>query len=262
MFGRALRDQRGAALGWGAVMFFYAVLIAAAFPTMAKVKALAEFTQNLPPLFRAFLGEEVLSYTSFEGFLSLEFFSMTQLLLAFFGALVGSAIIANELDKKTIEVLLAQPVRRRDVVWQKYLVLVIYMVAIAAAAFVGLIATAAWVGVRFNARPLALAMFGDVVVGIFFSSVFLVVSCVMADRQKAMILSSGVVLITYIIRIVSALTEKISFLASVSPFHYVDASRIIAHDSLAGTPLLQLAALSLAIAVGAVWYFERRDIAV
>ena len=120
---KTLRDQRGSILAWGLGLAAAASANVLFFPTMQAMPGMLEFLDNLPPAFKAMVGD-VRAMVQLEGFLRIKLFDPLPLLLAIFIVPRGAALIAGEIELKSIDLLMARPVPRWRVAAGKFLALV------------------------------------------------------------------------------------------------------------------------------------------
>jgi putative exporter of polyketide antibiotics len=129
---KTLRDARGTAIGIGLITAAIAVLDLAVYPSYKE--SLASF--EVPEAFKGFLGEAT-DISSPAGFLTAEFFSWVPLLLVTLAIVAGTAAFAGEEGAGTLDLLLAQPVKRWRVVVEKTAALTIAVVLCALAGLAG-----------------------------------------------------------------------------------------------------------------------------
>ena len=87
------------------------------YPSISTNDALQDYIDAFDPDLLAIFGfTEMIDMTSGAGYLSAEMFSlMVPLLLIIFAISLGASAIAGEEDKRTIEILLSEPVSRQRV---------------------------------------------------------------------------------------------------------------------------------------------------
>ena len=111
---KSLRDQRWQVIGFGLALGLMASLVVFLWPSYKDDLALIE----LPPAIQALIGND-LSIGTAAGFINAQFFTWTPALLIVYAITQGTGAIAGEETAGTLDMLLAQPVRRRSMVLAK-----------------------------------------------------------------------------------------------------------------------------------------------
>ena len=108
----AFRELRMAVVWWGLGVGIALVLTLALWPVISE--EYSAMITELPEGWVTFFGEA--SLDTVEGYLTAQFFGYAPLVLGVFAILAGSAALAGEESQGTLDLLLAQPVRRRRLV--------------------------------------------------------------------------------------------------------------------------------------------------
>lgn len=107
------KEQRNSIIYYALGLLAYTWLLLGMFPSMQKTN-LEELTKNMPEdMMKFFGGDNFMSYSKIEGFLSLEYLSFFFILIICFylGSSAGSAI-AGAIEKRIIDFDLSQPISR------------------------------------------------------------------------------------------------------------------------------------------------------
>lgn len=213
--------------------------------------------KEYPPALKSLFGiDDLLSPA---GFLKAELFSlMVPLLVLVFAVGRGAAAIAGEEERRTMDVLLALPVRRRRVVLEKGAGLAIEVVALSAALFVGLVLGSLVAGMDIPIANLAAASAATAALGLAFGGLAIAIGAATGSRGLAVGASSGVGAVTYLSNGLADLVDWLEPLQPASPFYlYFDRNPLT--EGL-GWGALVLALAAVALAGAAAWGFERRDV--
>jgi ABC-2 type transport system permease protein len=226
-------------------------------------KGLEQFFKMFPESMRKAFGMDRLDLTTVLGYFGTEVHLMIILFGAMYAVLLSSSLLSKEENDKTVEFLLSRPVTRAELVTQKLLAFVIYVLA-----FTGVTWGASYVAMQlygkasFGARPFWLlgAMTFLVVLTIaalgFFASVFV-------TRNRAVYSASlGFVLGLYALQIVADVSEKARFLRFVTPFKWASAADILPTGKLDPLYLGITVAVLVASVAGSYFAYGRKDIAV
>ena len=258
IFERALHEQRRALYGWSAGLALLALLMAALYPTVRDNPGLATLHESYPEALRSLFG--IADLTTGTGYLRAEIFSlMGPLLLVILAVLWGSDLTAGEEERHTIDVLLANPVSRRRVVFEKWVAMVLG-VGVAAAAL-GVVIGAGGPLVRLHVGSVALtaAVLSSWLLAVLFGSLALAVGAATGRRGLARGVVAAAAVAAYLL---SSLPELVSWLRPLRPlspwYHALGVDPL--GSGLQGLHLLVLVVLvGLCAAVGAA-AFARRDL--
>ena len=128
---QTLRDRRRSLLWWTLGLSALIALNIAFYPSLRDDPALSDYGKDLPESLRAlFAGGEV-NITSAVGYLNSQVYAlMAPMLLLIFAISAGAAAVAGEEERGTLDLLLAQPLRRRSYVMQRFLALGVLVAAL------------------------------------------------------------------------------------------------------------------------------------
>jgi len=192
-----------------------------------------------------------------------EAYFMTALFGAMYAAILGSGLLAKEEDDKTIEFLLAKPVSRTQVILEKAMTWVIYMVS-----FNVVIGLVSWLGFQvfamgdYSRTTLFWMLAGPLFLHLFFAGLGFLTALFFTRRKSSLSMSIGVVLGLYFVNTAAVLSEKFAFLGWFTPFKYMDAGDIFVDGSI--NPLYALGLLTISGAFVAITWalYQHRDITV
>jgi ABC-2 type transport system permease protein len=258
LLGKALREQRRAALGWGAAAIGLAATYAAIYPSIVESQsALDQYMQNLPAAFRELFGTD---YSSPAGYLRAEFFSslgVLVFLLLSIGA--GARAIGGEEEVGTLELLLALPVRRRAVLLSK-------LAAIAAASAV--VAIVLWValatlGPVFDLGVPALDLGAGILMlwllGLAFGAIALAVGAATGRRSTALVVTGVLAAVSYLVNLFGPVVDALGPVRPLSLFRwYLDPDPLA--TGIHAVSVLVLVGVGAAATLAGLVAFERRDV--
>jgi ABC-2 type transport system permease protein len=140
IFKHTLSRSRGAILGWGLTILLIGMLMVTFFDSIAENAAQFEQLMDIyPPEMVAFFSESgAFDFTSPEGFLSIEFFSFTPLILGVFAILMGSGLLAADEERGVLDLLAAQPVSRSAIFFGRLLSFLVSLTLILALGYTGI----------------------------------------------------------------------------------------------------------------------------
>ncbi|MCL5411231.1 MAG: ABC transporter permease [Patescibacteria group bacterium] len=214
---KVLRDYKFSILLFGFGTAAYGASMVAIFPSIqTSANDLMSYMDKMPSAFREAFGMSINSFSTLEGYLSMEYFSMIWIfILVAFTIAFASQAIAGEIDKGTMETLLSQPISRTKIILSKSLVWIFLILLIISGTFIGVFVTAIIANIK--VEYLGFLIFGGVALtffwsfyglGMFFSSVFY-------DRSKAIFAPLAIFLAMYLLDILSKLYDQ------VDKFHFL-----------------------------------------
>lgn len=256
-----IKKEMTVALCYAMALALFGYLIVVIFPTIAKIQALKDYIEMMPPFLKAFIGQDVIEFTKLEGFLSVEFFNTTWLLITgVFTCMFASAIVVEETERKTLEILLSTPLRRTRFVIEKFAGFVTLLAVVTAASFAGIYLGALRIGEKLDAAlyfHVCIAGFACMTaiggIGLFFS-------CISNEQRRASSLSLVFFFTLYLFNLIATLLEQYPVLKYFSLFHYYDASVIFARGSVSAVDTLILAAVFAVMFFASLFHFQRKDI--
>jgi len=220
--------------------------------------------QNYPEgLLKAFNVDMTAFSTSFNAFLAAENFSfMWPILAIMIGIGYGSASIAGEIEKGTIEIMLAMPVSRLKIFFSKYLagIFGITIFTVLSITSIYLLATAFSVESSLGG-VLAMTALGLLFAGAIFSLTMLF-STLFSEKGKASMSVLGIILPMYALNLVASLQENLNGLKYLSFFYYFDANNALLNNTITGTTLIIFGLTIIGTTITAAVRFMKRDVAI
>ena len=182
-------------------------------------------------------------------------------ILATFAVINGTGLLAGEEGAGTLEILLAQPIRRRGVFLQKLLALAAATAAIHLLSALGFLLSAPFVDLRDEIGPLELfaAMFSVAPFALCCVALSVLAAAITPARGLAAGLMTITVIMSYLFNALANLVAGLDWVRYLSPFFYSDAQRVLTSGVTWWHQALLLAAAGVA-AVLALLAFERREI--
>lgn len=257
VYDRAVFEQRRGIIGWVTGMAFFCLVMLAMFPTIHANASFSKLIEAYPEALRKLF--DISDYTTGPGYLRTEVFSfMAPLLITIYAILQGSDLLAGEEERRTIDLLLANPVSRRRVVMEKWLALVTGVAALSVVLELLLGLVGPLFRLHLGWRPLSAEVLGTALFALFGGTFAMAWGAGTGARGPARGVSAAVTVAMYLL---SALAQLVSALGS---FEWAS----LWYHALGGDPLttgfhywhLGVVALSIAVLLAAaVLLFDRRD---
>lgn len=201
--------------------------------------------------------------TSFAGFMNMELYQIFWvLILGVLVAYVAGSLISEELEAKTIDMLLSNPVSRTKVVLEKFFGLVPMILIVNFAVMGTVYGLAPIVGESIEFYNLLLTHLVSIPYFLSIVGIGVLVSTFIDKKMKASITAMGIVVAMYVIESLSLLAPEVEDMGLMSIAHYFDPSELLINgelDVLDPIILAIVTAVSLSIAVV---HFEERDLEV
>lgn len=257
------KNQRGIILGMCGFGFFFHFIFTAMLAT-SEIRALADgMYQLIPPMFRSMAGFG--ESASLLGSRLIAFgynHPASLLMLMFIPISASSRYVTAELENHTVDILLTryQPRYRLILTVMVFSVagIVVLFFSMAFGSFFG-----RWVfGLQEEFSIISILRL--VGTGILFysaiSSVVIMISVTSKERGKTVALSSGIMLLFYVLDAIARLWNKAAFLKKVSLFNFYRPGDIVGGNYPFDTAILVLSAISIIFFLLAIYIFRRRDL--
>ncbi len=256
-----LKEQRNSVLIYILSLMGYAVLMISMFPTLQKMD-LQALIANYPEEIARFFGDSgMLSYGTIEGFLSMEFLSLFFILIISFyiGSSAGSAI-AGQIEKKTMDFNLSQPISRTKMVLSEAVTATFYsaLITILISSVILLLCKILDIAIStqgLGAFTLVATLFIWAIygIGIFFSSF-------LKSKISVTLLTVGFTMGSYIFLSLTRIIDKLKDLDILSIFYLYNPEKILKTGSVQVYHLEILFGIFLVGLIGSIVIFNAKDI--
>ncbi|MCA9913363.1 MAG: ABC transporter permease subunit [Anaerolineae bacterium] len=247
-------------LGWGIGLSMFSALYVGVYPSFAD--QMAAFAQVE---FYKLLGMDL---ASFAGYIASIVIQILPIILGVNVIMLATGTLAGEEDNGTLELVVAMPLHRWQIVAMKtaalLIVILLIMLVFGAGSALVLAVVEATTDVVIDTTPMQLygALLGayPLMVAIFGISLFL--GTFMPSRRSAMSLMIFIYIASYVINSVGNLVESLHWLRTLSLFSYVNTTVTVfteGHDVGKSLILLAVGAVFFGLAL---WSFAGRNITV
>ncbi|MCL1918432.1 MAG: ABC transporter permease [Peptococcaceae bacterium] len=214
---------------WAVVLASYAFSVIYIFPNnnsnMSEVVSLLEV---LPEAFNAMLGQAIFSGTV-DGWMQMNFYSMLGLIMAFYTILTVCTIVTREIDTRTIEYTLSQPISRATLILIRFLVFALSTLVIMLTAFVSEWGTYIYYGYDMDITVHFLLYANFFVTNLMIGGIILLISVFMTNYNRLLMIGIAVVLALYVLTIaIQAMNaDPEPFVKYISPFSYMQSDSLL-----------------------------------
>ena len=247
MIKRELKINLKSFIIWSSILIGIFLLVFLMYPSIVNgenAKALDEMIQMFPQELLIAFNMDISSMDSAFGWLKTEGFVFVLLIIGIYSGVMGSSILLKEESDKTIEYLNSLPIKRSKIVFTKMISGLIYILAmillITIFNYCGLLLSG-----DFNHKQYWLLsitpIFSSLV--IYFGCLF--ISTFAKKTRKMFGISLSIVMISYLLQMLSSLSETTEFLKYFSVFTLADIRSVIVNETI--KPIMIIISCTLTI---------------
>ncbi len=263
VFRKTIWDRRRGYIWWVLGMAAITGITVAFWPTLQRdSEVLAQLLDNLPEGMMSLFGaEDAGAFLTGPGYVNSRVFaSVGSFIAIFFAVSMGTAAIAGEEDRRTMDVLLANPIPRDRVVLESFGAMALLTSVLAAVVWATLALTNPLFDIGLPLTGITAASIGMSLLALSFGSLALMIGALTGQRSLTVGIASGVTIATFFINGLAPLIDSIAWTQKLTPFYW-----LLDHNPLKNGLSWQLSvllAMTLLCVAVAVWGFRRRDVAV
>jgi len=263
---RTIKDRKWSILVYILAGVLFVWMYVGMFPTFSDKKE--EFKQVMdayPESIMETFGvkDAAAIFDNIENFIATENYSfLWPIMLIALAVSLGGYSIAGEIERKTIETLLSEPISRLRLFWAKYiagLVLILFFVIITV---LSLIPLCELHNVEYNTMSHITMLGLGSLFGWAIFSITTLFSALFNEKSKPYFFSVGILILMYALNIVASLKDNLSDLKYGSFFYYFDSTRALLDQTITWEALLIFGGISVVTTIAAAIIFDRRNITV
>jgi ABC-2 type transport system permease protein len=258
---KTLRDQRQGLFWWFIGVTALGLVTVLLYPSIGAAPEMERLLDELPPVAQVFIGD-IVDITSPTGYLNSQLFIlMVPLLFIIYTIGQGSGAIAGEEHAGTMDLLLANPVPRWQVVIEKYSAQVAGAAVIALANWTGIVIGAVIVEMEISLFRIFEATLAALMLSYTFGAFALMLGSATGKRGLSIGVAAGIGVVTYLLNGFALIIDWLEPYRILSPFYFYSGSDPLVNglDVIHTLILIALAAVLLLVAVAT---FDRRDVQV
>jgi ABC-2 type transport system permease protein len=250
-------EHQGLLFVTAALMFFVmGVMIGPMFTLIDD--ALGSMVDQFPDVLLAMFGGGDMSTP--EGWYQMETFGMmAPIAITVVTVAIGAGALAGEEQRRTMGLLLANPVPRSRVVIEKSWAMVLYAFVVGFATFAGVAVGSLLGGLGMNIGNIAATSLLVTLIGLVFGSLSLALSAGTGRVKVAVYGTVGIALVFYILNAFLTFNDSLAGYAKWSPFYYYLSSDPLVNGMHWGHGAI-LAGLTAGLIALSVVLFQRRDL--
>lgn len=253
-----LKQSRVSFLIWTGVIGLMVILVVILFPEFKGEMDMFNSIFESMGAFTAAFGLDYLNMGELIGYYAIEIGSTLGIGGALYAALIAIQALSGEEDQGSADFLLTHPISRVQVVFEKWLHILLRVISLNAIIFTLAIGSMALINEPIPWRELIMLHLAYLLTQIQTAAIAYALSAFF--RRRNIGLGLGIALLLYFLSIIAKLTTNLDFLNYLTPYGYSDPVYILKNDSL-NIPLVILGLVITLIALAiAHWQYKRKDI--
>lgn len=245
MFKRELKINLKSFIIWTSILMGLFLIVFLIYPSIvnsANMEMIDEMMKMFPEEMLKAFNMDISTIDSAFGWLKTEGFVFVLLITGIYSGILGSNILLKEESDKTIEYLNSVPVTRKNIVLNKILCGLFYIILMIAVIgvfnFIGLSLSG-----EFDKKSYILLSITPLFSSIVIFAICLFLSTFTHKTKKTLGISLGIVFASYFLNVISEMGESTEFLKYISIFTLADIRNVIVNVSI--NPLMVLLAICI-----------------
>lgn len=241
------------------VMFLVVYIVYPYIITDDTVKNMDELMNVFPEEILKAFNMDMTSISTAYGWLKSEGFMFVLLIIGFYSSVLGGNIILKEENDKTIEYLATVPIKRSEILLNKVLVSVIYIILM-----VLILGTFNYVALTisgdFDRWQFVLLSITPILIGLPLFAINLFLSTFLHKNKKTIGISLGMVFLFYLLNVLQELGDNIEFMKYFTIYTLADVRNVITNVTI--NPIMVLTSLFITILfiVGTYIRYEKKEL--
>jgi ABC-2 type transport system permease protein len=200
---------------------------------------------------------------SYVGFLNVELYQIFWvLILAILIGFIAATLISKEIEAKTIDLLMSNPISRKHIVLERYLGIIPFILIIDFATMLTVYGMTSVINEEVNFANLFMTHIMSVPYFLAVAGVGLLISVIFDEKMKASIIMIAIIVGMYILESVSLMIPKYASIGYISLTHYYNPYDILKFGKVDSVGIIILITVTIECLLVAMLYFDRRDIAI
>jgi len=254
---KTIFEKRWSALVWFVALFATTVLIMLIFPTLRDT--FGQALNDVPDSIKGILGDAE-TYQRINGFIDIQVMAQMVFMTIVYGIILFTGVLAGDEGQGTLQTLLAHPVSRTRVFFEKLAGASTLLFIVNSSIFLGTWLGAILVGESVDLWRLALVCGSLYLVTLTFSVIGYALGAVSGKRGLAGALTGAVAFASYIITNLAPTVSALETVNKFSPYEYFNRPSILDNAVQWGDQFILLGICVVFIMLG-YFFFVKRDIA-
>ena len=200
---------------------------------------------------------------TYVGFLTIELYTIFWLLiLGIILGFIGAASISKEIEGKTIDLLMSNPVSRKQIVFEKFIGLIPMFLVVNFVTMISVFGITIAIDESIEFENLLMVHLVSIPYFLAIISIGILLSVIINEKMKSSIFLIAILIGMYFINMISLLTPDMEFLGYLSMNHYFDTFIVLNNGEIDISGVLVLICVITFCLVTSMIYFEHKDIEV
>lgn len=197
------------------------------------------------------------------GFLTIELYQIFWLLiLAIILGFIAASMVSKEIEGKTIDLLMSNPVSRKQIVFEKFIGLIPMFLIVNFATMVSVMGITIAINENLNFGNLFMVHVVSIPYFLAIFSIGILISVTLNEKMKASIYLIAILVGMFVINSLSLMAPDYEIMGYFSIYHYIDTFDVLKFGEVDISGVLVFIAISAACLVISMIYFEHKDIPV
>ena len=189
--------------------------------------SLNDFIADMPKSLQAIMGNNSLDLSSAIGYYGVLYLYLV-VMAAIHASMLGANIISKEEREKTVEFLLVKPISRSQMITSKFVAAFIQIVLLNLVTLVfSILIVQAYAEGEEVIGDITIMMLGMFILQLIFLDIGTAIAAIVKKSKTATSLSTGILLITFILAVAINMNSKLEYLKYFTPFKYFEANRLM-----------------------------------
>ena len=262
MFKRELKINLKSFVIWTSILIGLFLVVFLVYPSIinsANMEMIDEMMKIFPEEMLKAFNMDLSSINSAFGWLKTEGFVFVLLITGIYSGILGSNILLKEESDKTIEYLNSVPVTRKNIVLNKilcglfYIILMIVIIGIFN--FIGLSLSG-----EFDRKSYILLSITPLFSSIVIFAICLFLSTFTHKTKKTLGISLGIVFVSYFLNVISEIGESTEFLKYISIFTLADIRNVILNVSINPILVVLSTGITIVFMILTMIHYEKKEL--
>jgi len=249
------------ALGWWMLgILGMAAYVVGAYEMLSGLADLSALYKEYPPAVRRIFGEVDIS--TLNGWMQVEIISYLPLLLAIYAGIYAAGSVSREVEQQTVDFILGLPVSRTQFIASRMAVGLGNILLICLGVFAVLTIGATAIGHTPSPDRYVLALLNAYLLAAALLMAYIAVATMVDEQSRVTGVTLGLTLVLYVATAALQATDAPEALRWFTPFEHYHSAQAMSGDGLPVLPLVLLPAVAATAGGAALYWYNRRDIAI
>lgn len=213
--------------------------------------------------FASFFGPASFDMATYVGFINLELYQIFWIVIL--GILIGfiaASLVSKEIEAKTIDILMSNPISRKQIVFEKFIGLIPMILIINFGTMLAVMGTTVAIGEELSFSNLFLTHIASIPYFLAVLGIGMLLSVIINEKMKASIFFIAILMGMYVIETMSKTVPDYQSLGYVSITHYFVPYDTLKFGHFNVASALVLICITVVCLIISMIYFEHKDIPV